>query len=156
MKSLNLFLKIFIFTCLIMGLSSLSSVAQPGLNLTKTCNTISANLGDTVVYTFHLKNNGTLPLNDLMLKDDRLGEIAIGCSLLEAGGLCNASVSYLIIESDLPGPLRNEARATASCKGSTVVSNNASFAISLGISGYENLSKYGYSDSDDSDRNSIK
>ena len=129
MKPLKLFLEICILTCLILMLSSLPSVALPGLNLTKTCNTLSANLGETVVFTFHLKNNGTEPINDLMLRDDRLGEIPLNCSLIEAGGLCNASVSYQIIESDLPGPLKN-------------VSNNASFAISLGISGYENLSKY--------------
>lgn len=138
-----------------MVLSSLPSVALPGLNLTKTCNTISANLGETVVYTFHLKNNGTEPLNDLMLLDGRLGEIPLNCSLLEAGELCNASVSYQITESDLPGPLKNEARATAVCQGGIVASNNASFAMSLGISGYENLSKYGYSDSDH-DMESIK
>lgn len=148
MKPSNLFLKICILTCLILTLSSLPSVALSGLNLTKTCNTISANLGDTVIYTFQLKNNGTEPLNDLMLSDDRLGKIPLSCSLLEAGGLCNASVPYMIIESDLPGPLKNVARATARCKENIVVSNNASFAISLGISGYENLSKYGYSDSD--------
>jgi len=123
-------------------LSSLPSVALPGLNLTKTCNTLSANLGDTVIYAFHLKNNGTEPLSDPVLMDDHLGEIPLNRSLLEAGGLCNANVSYLIIESDLPGPLKNVARATARCKESFVVSNNASFAISLGISGYENLSKY--------------
>jgi len=146
MKSSNLFLKICILTGLILVLSSLPSVALPELSLTKTCNTISANLGDTVVYTFHLENNGTEPLNDPKIMDNRLGEIPLNRSLLEAGGLCNASVSYLIIESDLPGPLKNVARATASCKGSIVVSNNASFAMSLGISGYENLSKYGYSD----------
>jgi uncharacterized repeat protein (TIGR01451 family) len=142
MKPLKLFIKICILTGLILTLSSLPSVALPGLNLTKTCNTISANLGDTVTYTFHLRNNGTEPLNDPMLMDDRLGEIPLNRSLLEAGGLCNASVSHLIIESDLPGPLKNVARATARCKESIVLSNNASFAISLGISGYENLSKY--------------
>ena len=142
MKSSNLCLKICILTCFILMLSSLPSAALPGLNLTKTCNTLSANLGETVVYTFYLKNNGTDPIKDLMLRDDRLGEIPLNCSLLEAGGLCNSSVSYKIIESDLPGPLKNVARATARCKESIVVSNNASFAISLGISGYENLSKY--------------
>ncbi len=123
---------------------SLTSIAMPALNLTKTCNTISACPGDTIFYTFDLKNNGTEPLSNPTLLDDHLGKIPVNRSVLEVGDSCIVSVSYQVNGSDLPGPLVNFARATAKCRGSDVYSNNASFAVSLGIMGYENLSKYGY------------
>ena len=134
--------------CLLLGLVliilSFTSVAMPALNLTKSCNTISACPGDTIIYTFDLKNNGTEPLSNPTLLDDHLGEIPVKRSVLEVGDSCRVSVSYQVNGSDLPGPLVNFARATARFRGSDVYSNNASFAVSLGIMGYENLSKYGY------------
>jgi uncharacterized repeat protein (TIGR01451 family) len=123
---------------------SLTSIAMPALNLTKTCNTISACPGDTIFYTFDLKNNGTEPLTNPTLLDDHLGKIPVNRSVLEVGDSCIVSASYQVSGSDLPGPLVNFARAMAKSKGSDVYSNNASFAVSLGIMGYENLSKYGY------------
>lgn len=138
----------YVRKCLLLGLVliilSFSSMAMPALNLTKSCNTISACLGDTIIYTFDLENNGTEPLSELTLLDDHLGEIPVNRSLLNAGESCTISVSYQINESDLLGPLVNLARATAKYKENDIYSNNASFAVSLGIMGYENLSKYGY------------
>ena len=130
---------------IIIILLSLPCIAVPGLNLTKTCNTISANLGDTITYNFVLLNNGTEPLSNPALLDDHLGAIRINQSILEVGKSYPVSISYRINESDLPGPLVNFARATARYKGSDISSNNASFAVSLGVAGYENLTKYGYS-----------
>jgi uncharacterized repeat protein (TIGR01451 family) len=123
---------------------SFTSIAMPALNLTKTCNTISACPGDTIFYTFDLKNNGTEPLTNPTLLDDHLGKIPVNRSVLDVGDSCIVSASYQVSGSDLPGPLVNFARAMAKSKGSDVHSNNASFAVSLGIMGYENLSKYGY------------
>jgi len=123
---------------------SFTSMAMPALNLTKTCNTISACPGDTIIYTFDLKNNGTEPLNNPTLLDDQFGEIPVNRSVLKVGDSWAVSVSYQVSGSDLPGPLVNIARAKAKCRGGDVYSNNASSAVSLGIMGYENLSKYGY------------
>lgn len=123
------------------------SISMPALNLTKNCNTISAYLGDTIIYTFDLENNGTEPLSNPTLWDDHLGEIPINQSIIKVGERCAVLVPYQISGSDLPGPLVNFARATAKYKGSDVSSNNASYAVSLGVMGYENLSKYGYAGS---------
>jgi hypothetical protein len=127
----------------LISLSS-TSIAMPALTLTKTCNTISACPGDTIIYTYDLENNGTELLSNPTLHDDHLGEIPVNRSVLKVGDSWTVSVSYQVSGSDLPGPLVNFARATAKCRGSDVYSNNASFAVSLGIMGYENLSKYGY------------
>ncbi len=145
MHKSNDYIKKYILIIVFMIFLSLPSLAMPGLNLTKTCSTISANLDDTIVYTFDLLNNGTEPLSNPALLDDHLGEIHINRSTLEVGESYVVSISYRINESDLPGPLVNFARAKALYKGSDVFSNNASFVVSLGVMGYENLSKYGYS-----------
>lgn len=134
----------WILAATIMVLLTPFSMALPGLNLTKNCSTISANIDDTIVYTFDLKNNGTEKLSNLMLWDDHLGEIKIDKSTLDIGENYAVSVSYNVVKSDLPGPLANIARASGEYKGAEVFSNNASFAVSFGIVGYENLTKYGY------------
>ena len=122
-------------------LLSLPSLAAPGLSLTKNCSTMSAYLGDTVVYDFLLQNNGTETLSDLILVDDHLGIIPLNKSTLKAGESCAVAVPYQIDISDVPGVLINSARGSAKCEGKDVFSNNASFIVSLGISGFENISK---------------
>jgi len=130
---------IFFIVVLVLSLPSLST---SGLNLTKSCNARSAYFGDTIVYTFTLENNGTEALSDLVLLDDHLGEIDLNKSALDVGESCAVSVPYKIAEADIPGPLANTARGSAKCEGSDVFSNNASFMVSLGVSGIENLTKF--------------
>lgn len=144
MKISIIHLKNWMLICMIMVLLSLSSMASPGLNLTKNCNTISANINDNITYIFDLKNNGTERLSNPTLWDDHLGDIQINKSVLEAGESFTVRVLYRIQESDLPGPLVNIANARAEYMGGKVLSNNASYAVSLGVIGYENLTKYGY------------
>ena len=129
---------------IIVAFLSLPSMAMPGLNLTKTCSTISANIDDTIIYSFELRNNGTEKLSNPKILDDHLGEIKVNKSTLDIGESYVLSVSYNIVQSDLPGPLVNVARGSAKHKDGEVFSNNASYAVSLGIVGYENLTKYGY------------
>ena len=129
---------------IIVAFLSSPSMAMPGLNLTKTCSTISANIDDTIVYSFELKNNGTEKLSNPKILDDHLGEVKVDKSTLNVGESYVLSVSYKVVQSDLPGPLVNIARGIAEHKGGEVFSNNASCAVSLGIVGYENLTKYGY------------
>jgi uncharacterized repeat protein (TIGR01451 family) len=122
-------------------LLSLPSLAMPGLSLTKNCSTMSAYLGDTIVYNFRLENNGTETLSDLVLVDDHIGVIPLNQSTLKAGESFAVSVPYQIDISDVPGVLINSARCSAKCEGKEVFSNNASFIVSLGVSGIENITK---------------
>jgi hypothetical protein len=142
MKKSHIYLIKVIYCCLVLFVLSTPSLSIAGLNLTRGCNTISAYLGDTIIYTFNLENNGTEALSDLTLLDDHLGKIALNKSALKAHESCVASVSYQIAPSDIPGPLVNTARGSAKCKSGEIFSNNASFAVNLGISGAENISKY--------------
>lgn len=129
---------------IITAILTLPAMALPGIELIKNCSTISANVDDIIIYTFDIKNNGTEKLNNPIILDDRLGKIPVDKSILDIGESYTVRVPYKVVQSDLPGPLVNVARARAEWSGEKVQSNNASFAVSLGIIGYENLSKYGY------------
>jgi hypothetical protein len=124
---------IFVFVFFVLSIPSLS---EPGLNLTKSCNLACGYLGDTMIYSFNILNNGTEALDDLALFDDHLGEIALDDRALDVGESCNVNVSYKIAEADVEARiLLNTARASAKCKGIDVFSNNASFEILMGTSG---------------------
>lgn len=130
------------YLCLILFVLSAPSLSSAGLILTKSCNVKSAYLGDIVVYAFNLENNGSESLSDLAILDDHLGRIALNRSTLKAHESCIASISYQIAPSDIPGPLVNTARGSARCQSGEIFSNNASFAVNLGVYGDENISKY--------------
>lgn len=144
MGRMDINLKVLFSIAIITALLVLPAMALPGIELVKNCSTISAYIDETIVYTFSLKNNGTERLNNPAISDDRLGKIPVNKSMLDTGESYTVSVLYKIAPSDLPGPLVNIARARAEWAGGEVHSNNASFAVSLGIIGYENLSEYGY------------
>lgn len=144
MRKPDMNLKEWLSIAIITALLTLPAMALPGIELIKNCSTISANVDETVIYAFDLKNNGTEKLNNPKILDDRLGEIPVNKSMLDIGESYTVRVPYKVVQSDLPGPLVNVARAWAEWGGEKVHSNNASFAVSLGIVGYENLSKYGY------------
>jgi len=121
---------------------SLPSLSTPGLNLTKSCNLWYGYLGDTIVYSFNLENNGTEDLSDISLFDDHLGDIALLSRTLGAGESSNVSVSYKIAEADVgEGSILNTARASAKCEGVDVFSNNASYEVAVGFQSVEHSSR---------------
>jgi len=124
----------------LMGMILVPSFALGDLKLTKTANTFDADLGDQVTYTFFLENTGNGTLTNLVLKDSHLGIYELNKSSLAVGENYSMSVNYTLMEADVFAPLRNEAQANARGPGGSVVSNNASFAIATGYSGYVDAS----------------
>jgi hypothetical protein len=120
----------------LMGMFLLPSFALGELKLTKTANTFDADLGDQVTYTFFLENTGNGTLTNLVLKDSHLGIYELNKSSLAVGENYSMSVSYTLKPKDVFAPLRNVAQANARGPGGSVVSNNASFVIATGYSGY--------------------
>ena len=127
-----------VIICLIIIIMLSSSVALGSLelNLTKTANTFDADLGDQVTYTFFLENTGNGTLTNLVLKDSHLGIYELNKSSLAVGENYSMSVNYTLTPKDVFAPLRNVAQAHARAPGGWVVSNNASFVIATGYSGY--------------------
>lgn len=120
----------------LMGMIVIPSSAIGELKLTKTANTFDADLGDQVTYTFFLENTGNGTLTDLVLKDSHLGIYELNKSSLAVGENYSMSINYTLKQTDISGPLRNEAQALASGPSGLIVSNNASWMIATGYSGY--------------------
>jgi uncharacterized repeat protein (TIGR01451 family) len=72
----------------------------------------SANVGDTITYTYTVTNTGELTLNNVQVADDMLGNITLGATTLNPGDSTMGTRLYTVLSSDLPGPIVNTATAT--------------------------------------------
>ena len=75
------------------------------IKLTKIGSTDQAIFGDTITYGYEIKNDDGVDLHDVVLHDDRLGDIAIGN--LSNGKNWDETINHKICECDYPGPLNN-------------------------------------------------
>ncbi|MGZ4127955.1 MAG: DUF7507 domain-containing protein, partial [Actinomycetota bacterium] len=56
-------------------------IIHPAITIVKTVNPTSGNPGDTVTYTYVVKNTGDVTLTNVTVTDDKLGTIATGLTL---------------------------------------------------------------------------
>jgi uncharacterized repeat protein (TIGR01451 family) len=82
------------------------------LQVTKSADSTTAAPHQTINYSYTITNNGNVTINDLSLKDDKLGIISLSDSTLAPGASTTATASYTATISDLPGPITNTATAT--------------------------------------------
>ena len=83
-----------------------------GLALEKTADRTEASVGETVVYSYEIRNAGTTRITGLSLFDDRLGRILLPATELAPGALMAATCDHVVAESELPGPLVDVATAS--------------------------------------------
>jgi len=83
--------------------------ADAELALLKQADRESAAVGDSIAYTYTLINPGEIPVENLLLIDDRIGEIDLAEDRLGAGESITAVAAAVIRASDCPGPLVNRA-----------------------------------------------
>lgn len=104
-----------------------------GLTVTKTPSVNTARVRTEITYTYEITNTGTIRIKDIVLKDDKLGEIKPDKTMLKPGETATATAKYTVKETDLPGPLTNI--VTASGKemhtGKQVVSKTATASVTL-------------------------
>ncbi|MCB0050608.1 MAG: DUF11 domain-containing protein, partial [Caldilinea sp.] len=93
----------------------------------------AASIGDTVTYTYEVKNLGNQTLQSLALTDSRHGVIALGVTVLAPDAKTTKTITYVVKQSDLPGPLANVATVTGAPQfgGGAAVSDSDSHAIAL-------------------------
>jgi uncharacterized repeat protein (TIGR01451 family) len=82
-------------------------VFNPVISVDKRANVDTANVGETITYTYVVTNTGSAPLTDINASDDRLGAISLGTTSLASGETTTGIGTYVVQESDLPGPLTN-------------------------------------------------
>jgi uncharacterized repeat protein (TIGR01451 family) len=109
-----------------------------GLEVNKSVNTAQATVGETIIYTYHITNTGTITLTNIIADDDRLGEVPGLTGTLLPGASLLDTFDYVVQESDFPGLLVNTVVVTGtdSLANSIVVSDSASvtvIAVNLGL-----------------------
>ena len=106
-------------------------LSSGNLELTKTCDTSEAAVGDVITYTYTITNVGRTTITDLVLIDDHLGEIPLPTTVIAPGETIVAYAEYTISENDLPGPLTNAASITG--QGLAGEGTSASTSLSIDV-----------------------
>ncbi|WP_291340862.1 hypothetical protein, partial [Corynebacterium sp.] len=88
----------------------------PGIEVVKTASVSEAYPGDTVVYSYTVKNTGEITLTNVTLTDDKLGAITLADTELAPGASTTGSASYTVTADDHP-----EIVNTATASGTATV-----------------------------------
>ena len=102
---------------------------KPSLSLTKTASVAAAAPGQTVTYTYTIKNTGNVTLQSITTNDSRLGSVCSVTSLApNATYTCN--INYHVTKADGDaGTITNTAQSTATFAAKTYNSNSASVTV---------------------------
>ncbi|MCD6494511.1 DUF11 domain-containing protein [Candidatus Bipolaricaulota bacterium] len=113
-------------TLVLYGLSS-----SGDLELTKTCSTNKAAVGDVITYTYEIANVGKTTITDLLLTDDHLGDIPLPTRVIAPGERIIAYADYTVSENDLPGPLTNSASISGQGLAGEATTSSTSLSIEV-------------------------
>ncbi|MDY0341319.1 MAG: lamin tail domain-containing protein, partial [Coriobacteriia bacterium] len=106
-------------------------VTQPAIGITKSASPATATVGDTISYTIVVTNTGNVSLTGVTVTDPKLGmTVSVGTLGAGASHAVTPSPTYVVKESDLPGPLQNTATAEG-YYGAQEVTASASASVSL-------------------------
>ncbi len=111
--------------------ASVELASNPDLTVTKEASQLSANIGDTITYTYTVVNSGDVTINGIALTDDKLGTIALDQTLLSPGQRATGTASHVVVEADLPGPLTNIATVTGADGQENPVTNTTSASVGI-------------------------
>jgi uncharacterized repeat protein (TIGR01451 family) len=111
--------------------ASVSLTSHPNIAVSKTASAVSAEVGDTITYTYRVTNTGDISLDNVTAVDDQLGAVTLGATSLSDGQSTGGTLSYTVQESDLPGPLVNGVVATADLAGGPPVTTTDSASVGL-------------------------
>jgi len=101
------------------------------LEVAKAASTGSAAVGETITYSYTVKNSGTVTINGLTMTDDKLGTIPMDTNTLAPGASANGSATHLVVEADLPGPLTNIVTVSGTDSQNNAASATATATVQL-------------------------
>jgi uncharacterized repeat protein (TIGR01451 family) len=108
-------------------------VFNAAIEVGKEANVEAASVGQMITYTYRVTNTGSVTLTNISAEDNRLGAISLLTTTLAPGASTAGTATYLVQESDLPGPLDNTVLVTGSGTPpfSAVVTNTAGVSVDL-------------------------
>ncbi len=101
------------------------------LQVTKSANTLYAVVGQHIVYTVHITNTGVDAIIISNAVDDKLGTVAGLIGNLAPNASRTVSLSYVVQESDLPGPLVNTVVVTGNNGAGHTIVRSAAASVRL-------------------------
>ena len=95
------------------GSKLIAVASQPVIQATVASDVVTAAVGETVTFTYSVKNSGDVTLSSVAVSDARLGSIQLDRTVLQPGEIATGAATYVIDESDLDGPLVTTMQASA-------------------------------------------
>ncbi len=84
-----------------------TSEDEVGLHLRMMSDRDTVSIGETIRYSYTIRNSGTIPVVGLALHDERIGQVPLPVTEIDAGEALHVVSTTIVDASDLPGPLRN-------------------------------------------------
>jgi uncharacterized repeat protein (TIGR01451 family) len=107
------------------------SVGLTSITVTKRANVASAEVGETITYTYWVTNTGNVTLDPVSAHDDRLGAVALGSTSLAPGAGTSGRLTYTVVEGDRPGPLTNTVTVSGTPPSGPDVTTTADASVGL-------------------------
>jgi uncharacterized repeat protein (TIGR01451 family) len=113
------------------GEVSITIASNPAITITKTANVETASVGETITYTYRVTNTGNVSLTNLVASDTPLGVISLNKNSLAPDQSATGTLTYTIVEDNLPGPLTNTAIVTGISFNSLKITTTTSISVAL-------------------------
>ena len=130
------------------GGTTVTADQTPGLSFTKTASpTSGVTVGDTVTYTFHGQNTGTVTVDNVDITDPMTGLSALDCTPTTPADLAPAAVvdctaTYVVTQADVDaGSISNTATIAGDGPGGQPVTNTAGATVLTDTASSISLSK---------------
>jgi uncharacterized repeat protein (TIGR01451 family) len=107
------------------------TVLEPGITISKQANVTTANVGETITYTYTVMNVGDVRLTGVTAVDTPLGPVTLLTDTLDSLATTTGVLTYTVTETDLPGPLTNSVLASGLSPVGEVVTDTADLSIDL-------------------------
>jgi len=126
-----------------------SSSAVPGIAITKTPSTSVAQPGDTITYTYRIRNTGPVPVSGLTVVDDPLGAVPLDLTTLSAAGTpgdtATGTLTRAVTDADVGQVIVNSAvaRGLVACDPGVQVCSTASAVTAVTASTTTSVSVLG-------------
>jgi uncharacterized repeat protein (TIGR01451 family) len=113
---------------------------RPGLKVEKFADRAEARIGETINYTIVVNNTGDLNLTGVRAEDNLNSAVWEVGTLLPGENYTNTT-SYLVNETDLPGPVTNELRANGTSESCGTVNVSAMETVEILYNASLNVTK---------------
>jgi len=100
------------------------------LEVVKTTSKTSAQVGETITYSYWITNTSNITIDNLTATDDKLGPVSLGTTTLAAGAGTSGMLTYTIEDTD-PNPLINTVTVTGTTPTAVEVGGSASASVAL-------------------------